>query len=38
MTLRQHSPRAGLLAHSDRGSLYASADYLELLEEHGEPG
>lgn len=35
MALRQRAPGAGLLAHSDRGSQYASADYQELLVEHG---
>jgi putative transposase len=35
MALEQRSPTAGLLAHSDRGSQYASADYQELLAEHG---
>jgi putative transposase len=35
MALRQRSPEAGLVHHSDRGSQYASHDYLELLESHG---
>lgn len=28
-------PKAGLIAHSDRGSQYASNDYQRLLEYHG---
>jgi transposase InsO family protein len=38
MALEQRSPTAGLLAHSDRGSQYTSADYQELLAEHGIRG
>jgi transposase InsO family protein len=35
MALGQRSSTAGLLAHSDRGSQYTSADYQELLVERG---
>ena len=35
MALEQRRPTAGLLAHSDRGSQYASADHQELLAKHG---
>jgi transposase InsO family protein len=33
--LRARRPAAGLVYHSDRGSLYASADYRAALERHG---
>ena len=33
LTLRQ--PQLGLVHHSDRGVQYASADYIQLLDEHG---
>lgn len=32
MALERRSPQAGLVHHSDRGSQYASRDYIELLE------
>jgi putative transposase len=35
MALRRRRPGAGLLAHSDRGSQYASEHYQRLLAEHG---
>jgi transposase InsO family protein len=35
MALRHRLPGAGLVAHSDRGSQYASAHYQQLLGEHG---
>jgi transposase InsO family protein len=35
MALDQRSPAAGLVHHSDRGSVYASKDYTDLLKEHG---
>ena len=35
MALGRRSPRAGLVHHSDRGSVYASKEYTELLKEHG---
>lgn len=35
MAVRQRLPEAGLLAHSDRGSQYASEHYRRLLEKHG---
>jgi putative transposase len=31
MALERRSPRSGLVHHSDRGSQYASGDYIELL-------
>jgi len=35
MATRRRLPGAGLVAHSDRGSQYASADYQHLLGKHG---
>src|SRR5262249_31951357 len=35
MAVRRRLPAAGLLAHSDRGSQYASDHYQRLLVEHG---
>ena len=35
MALRRRVPEQGLLAHSDRGSQYASEHYQRLLAEHG---
>jgi putative transposase len=35
MALRRRLPDGGLLAHSDRGSQYASEHYQRLLEKHG---
>jgi putative transposase len=35
MALRRRLPGAGLLAHSDRGSQYASEHYQRLLGQHG---
>jgi transposase InsO family protein len=35
MALRRRAPGAGLLAHSDRGSQYASEHYRQLLVGHG---
>ena len=35
MALRRRLPGAGLLAHSDRGSQYASDHYQQLLGQHG---
>jgi putative transposase len=35
MALLERKPPAGLVHHSDRGVQYASADYTELLKEHG---
>jgi transposase InsO family protein len=35
MALAQRRPAAGWLHHSDRGVQYASADYQELLTQHG---
>jgi putative transposase len=35
MALGQRSPAPGLVHHSDRGIQYASADYTDLLKEHG---
>jgi putative transposase len=35
MAVQRRFPGAGLLAHSDRGSQYASAHYQRLLEKHG---
>jgi putative transposase len=34
MAIAQRSPSAGLVHHSDRGSQYASRDYIELLAAH----
>jgi len=34
MALERRSPRSGLVHHSDRGSQYASGDYIELLTAH----
>ena len=35
MALAQRQPRAGLIFHSDQGSVYGSKDYRELLQTHG---
>jgi hypothetical protein len=35
MALDGRSPSAGLVHHSDRGSVYASKEYTDLLKEHG---
>ena len=35
MAVRRRVPEEGLLAHSDRGSQYASEHYQRLLAEHG---
>lgn len=35
MALDRRSPSAGLVHHSDRGSVYASKEYTEVLKEHG---
>lgn len=35
MGIGRQLPESGLLAHSDRGSQYASADYQRLLSKHG---
>jgi putative transposase len=35
MAIWQRRPGAGLIAHSDRGSQYASKDYRRLLKAHG---
>lgn len=35
MALDQRLPSAGLVHHSDRGSVYASKEYTDLLKEHG---
>jgi putative transposase len=35
MALDQRSPSAGLVHHSDRGSVYASKEYTDVLKEHG---
>jgi putative transposase len=35
MAVRRRAPGAGLLAHSDRGSQYASDHYQQLLGKHG---
>lgn len=35
MAVARRLPEAGLLAHSDRGSQYASAHYQQLLAKHG---
>jgi transposase InsO family protein len=38
MALWQRQPKAGLIAHSDRGSQYASKAYRRLLEANGFVG
>jgi transposase InsO family protein len=35
MALRRRRPPPGMLRHSDRGSQYAAADYVTVLEKHG---
>ena len=35
MALDRRSPSAGLVHHSDRGSVYASKEYTDVLKEHG---
>ena len=35
MTVKAQKPPPGLIAHSDRGSQYASADYRRLLTQFG---
>lgn len=35
MALAQRQPRAGLIFHSDQGTVYGSNDYRELLQTHG---
>lgn len=35
MALDRRSPAPGLVHHSDRGSVYASKEYTDLLKEHG---
>lgn len=35
MALWQRKPSHGLIVHSDRGSQYASNDYIKLLHQHG---
>lgn len=35
MAIWRRRPKAGLIAHSDRGSQYASNDYQRLLDRHG---
>ena len=35
MALAQRQPRAGLIFHSDRGTVYGCNDYRELLQKHG---
>ena len=35
MRQNPHKPLPGLIAHSDRGSQYASADYRRLLTQFG---
>src|SRR2546429_7592854 len=35
MAVQRRLPEEGLLAHSDRGSQYASEDYQRLLARHG---
>ena len=35
MAVKAHKPLPGLIAHSDRGSQYASADYRRLLTQFG---
>lgn len=35
MALHRRSRSAGLVHHSDRGSVYASKEYTDLLKEHG---
>ncbi|MFN7964222.1 MAG: DDE-type integrase/transposase/recombinase [Acidobacteriota bacterium] len=34
MAITRRRPRPGLIVHSDRGSRYASAAHLKLLEDH----
>jgi putative transposase len=38
MAIWQRQPKAGLIAHSDRGSQYASKAYRRLLNAHGFVG
>ena len=35
MAVQTHKPPPGLIAHSDRGSQYASAEYRRLLNQFG---
>jgi putative transposase len=35
MAIARRCPEAELLHHSDRGSTYTSATYLELVQQHG---
>lgn len=35
MAIQTRRPKAGLIVHSDRGSQYASAEYQQLLNQHG---
>lgn len=35
IALTQRKPNAGVIFHSDQGSVYASVDYRELMELHG---
>lgn len=35
LAIAQRQPAPGLIAHSDRGSQYAGADYQDLLKRHG---
>jgi putative transposase len=35
MAIKRRRPQPGLLVHSDRGAQYASADYRQLLAQHG---
>ena len=35
MAIGQHQPRPGLIHHSDRGGQYSSAEYQNLLDQHG---
>lgn len=35
MAVKTHKPAVGLIAHSDRGSQYASAEYRRLLTQFG---
>ena len=35
MAVRQRKPEAGLIFHSDQGSVYGCNDYRKLLEQHG---
>lgn len=35
MAVKQRRPAAGIIFHSDRGSVYGCKDYRELLDEHG---